>query len=214
MAIGIARMVGVRFPENFDSPYKAASVIDFWRRWHMTLSYFLRDYVYIPLGGNRHGELRQHLNLFLTMLIGGLWHGANWTFVVWGAVHGVMLSINHAWRRMGLKLPEWVGWMLTFTAVVSAFVIFRAGSFSRASGILTAMAGANGFRIAGSDLADPGKLRILLPALALVLLAPNRQTIVNREWRSDWAYAATFATLICISLLSIANPPPFIYFQF
>src|SRR6266446_5628433 len=136
MAIGLARMVGVRFTENFDSPYKAASVIDFWRRWHMTLSYFLRDYVYIPLGGNRHGELRQHLNLFLTMLIGGLWHGANWTFVVWGAVHGVMLSINHAWRRMGLKLPEWAGWMLTFTAVVSAFVIFRAGSFSLASGIL------------------------------------------------------------------------------
>src|SRR5205814_1843694 len=114
MAIGIARMVGVRFPENFDSPYKATSLIDFWRRWHMTLSFFLRDYVYIPLGGNRLGEMRRHLNIFATMLIGGLWHGANWTFVVWGAAHGLMLSINHAWRSAGMKLPDWAGWLLTF----------------------------------------------------------------------------------------------------
>src|SRR5215469_9719231 len=98
MAIGLAQMFGVRFPENFDSPYKARSVIEFWRRWHMTLSLFLRDYLYIPLGGNRCGELRTHINLFITMLLGGLWHGANWTFVTWGALHGVLLSINHWWR--------------------------------------------------------------------------------------------------------------------
>jgi D-alanyl-lipoteichoic acid acyltransferase DltB (MBOAT superfamily) len=98
MAIGLARMFGVRFPENFDSPYQCTNMVEYWRRWHITLSFFLRDYVYIPLGGNRKGELRQHLNLFLTMLAGGLWHGASWTFVVWGGLQGVALSVNHAWR--------------------------------------------------------------------------------------------------------------------
>src|SRR6516225_9264244 len=98
MAIGLALMFGIRLPVNFRSPYQATSIIDFWRRWHITLSRFLRDYLYIPLGGNRHGEFRRYVNLLTTMLLGGLWHGANWTFVIWGAIHGAGLAINHAWR--------------------------------------------------------------------------------------------------------------------
>ena len=98
MAIGLARMFGIRFPLNFHSPYKAVNIIDFWRRWHMTLSRFLKDYLYIPLGGNRKGEVRRYVNLFITMLLGGLWHGAGWSFVAWGALHGVYLVINHIWR--------------------------------------------------------------------------------------------------------------------
>jgi D-alanyl-lipoteichoic acid acyltransferase DltB (MBOAT superfamily) len=153
MAIGLSRMFGVRLPLNFNSPYKATNMIDFWRRWHMTLSRFLRDYLYFALGGNRRGKLRRHLNLFVTMLLGGLWHGAGWTFVLWGALHGVYLMINHGWRslrqRIGLaaatstlgRLPSIA---LTFLAVVVAWVFFRAESMTAAFAMLRAMAGGNG----------------------------------------------------------------------
>ncbi len=136
MAIGSARLFGIRLPENFRSPYKASSIIDFWRRWHMTLSRFLRDYLYFSLGGNRHGSARRYLNLTLTMLLGGLWHGAAWTFIIWGGLHGVYLCINHAWRaacgKLGLEgfrtspllTPVYV--LLTFFASALAFVVFRA----------------------------------------------------------------------------------------
>src|SRR5205807_252727 len=103
---------------NFDSPYKSRSVIEFWRRWHMTLSFFLRDYLYIPLGGNRYGERRRYVNLFITMLLGGLWHGANWTFVLWGGLHGVFLAINHAWRKIDVRMPDALAWVTTLAAVV------------------------------------------------------------------------------------------------
>ena len=107
MAIGLARMFGVKLPVNFNSPYKAPRIIDFWRRWHMTLSRFLRDYLYIPLGGNRKGPARRYLNLMLTMLLGGLWHGAGWTYVVWGGLHGLYLLVNHAWRNLTkFELPD------------------------------------------------------------------------------------------------------------
>src|SRR5471032_1107650 len=104
MAIGLARMVGIHLPINFNSPYQAPNIIEFWRRWHMTLSRFLRDYLYIPLGGNRKGNMRRYVNLLATMVLGGLWHGANWTFLIWGALHGAFLTVNHLWRaRFGLS---------------------------------------------------------------------------------------------------------------
>jgi alginate O-acetyltransferase complex protein AlgI len=153
MALGLALMMSIRLPLNFNSPYQATSIIDFWRRWHMTLSRFLRDYLYVPLGGNRRGELRRFVNLMLTMLIGGLWHGAAWTFVAWGALHGVYLIINHAWQRFGaaVRLP-WRGtpmgrctaWLITFLAVVVAWVFFRAESFGAAKAMLRGMAGWGG----------------------------------------------------------------------
>src|SRR5574340_189032 len=114
MALGAALMFGIRLPVNFNSPYKATSIIEFWRRWHMTLSRFLRDYLSNPLGGNRKGKLRRYLNLMVTMLLDGLWHGAGWTFVVWGALHGAYLAINHLWREVVAErflygVPNWMG---------------------------------------------------------------------------------------------------------
>ena len=153
MAIGLSRMFGILLPLNFDSPYKAASIIDFWRRWHITLSRFLRDYLYFALGGNRKGAMRRHINLFLTMLIGGLWHGAGWTFVCWGALHGVYLALNHAWRSLCLvfgfkpeRLPGWNAYarLLTFVSVVVAWVFFRAADLNAALSMLKGMAGMNG----------------------------------------------------------------------
>lgn len=150
MAVGLARLFGVRLPVNFFSPYRATSIIDFWRRWHMTLSRFLRDYLYVPLGGNRHGPARRYLNIMITMLLGGLWHGAGWTFVAWGALHGALLILNHAWRvmsrRLGLKggmLGQVCGWLLTMFTVTVAWVFFRADTFAGAQVMLTGMSGWN-----------------------------------------------------------------------
>lgn len=156
MAIGLARMCGVHFPLNFSSPYKAHNIIEFWRRWHMTLSQFLRDYLYIPLGGNRHGPLRRYLNLMITMVLGGLWHGAAWTFVLWGAMHGIYLVLNHAWqfvtRKLGLTgvlrgAGRPIGIFVTFSAVTIAWVFFRASSLPHAVAILRGMTGINGIRL-------------------------------------------------------------------
>lgn len=154
MAIGLARMFGIMLPLNFNSPYKAYNIVDFWRRWHMTLSRFLRDYVYIPLGGNRQCKTRRYINLMTTMLLGGLWHGAGWTFVIWGGLHGLYLMINHAWQGMFGRSPrpDYVSGvrkipsvLLTFVAVTFAWVYFRAEDFAAANNILLAMLGTQGF---------------------------------------------------------------------
>ncbi len=155
MAIGLARMFGIRLPLNFSSPYKANCIIDFWRRWHMTLSRFLRDYLYIPLGGSKKGNFRRFTNLFITMLLGGLWHGAGWTFIFWGGLHGLYLVINHAWRwfskRLGLNIATlWYSTfarIVTFIAVVISWVFFRSTTLDSALNILKAMAGLNGIRL-------------------------------------------------------------------
>jgi alginate O-acetyltransferase complex protein AlgI len=150
MAVGLALMFNVRLPVNFNSPYKAVSIIDFWRRWHITLSRFLRDYLYIALGGNRRGPRHRYVNIFATMLLGGLWHGAGWTFVLWGALHGAYLVINHLWRawRPRRREASTVGRLtaraLTLLAVVVGWVVFRAESVDSAWTMLRGMAGANG----------------------------------------------------------------------
>ena len=157
MAIGLARMFGIILPLNFYSPYKARNIIDFWSRWHITLSRFLRDYLYIPLGGNRKGRARRYTNLMVTMLIGGLWHGAGWTFVMWGALHGFYLIVNHFWhslRRMfghDLEKTSMAGRgaarMLTLIAVMIGWAFFRAESFEGALNVVLAMGGANGISL-------------------------------------------------------------------
>ncbi|OQX11968.1 MAG: hypothetical protein BWK76_18390 [Desulfobulbaceae bacterium A2] len=144
MAIGAALLFNIRLPINFDSPYKSKNIRDFWRRWHITLSRWLRDYIYIPLGGNRGGLLRGAINIFLTFLLGGLWHGAGWTFVFWGALHGGALVMNRFWERAGLRMPGWAGWLVTFLFVNAAWVFFRAETFTGALIILKGMAGLNG----------------------------------------------------------------------
>lgn len=141
MAIGLAYLFGIKLPLNFYSPYKATSIIDFWHRWHMTLSVFLRDYLYIPLGGNRKGPFRRYVNLILTMLLGGLWHGANWTFVLWGLMHGLYLTVNHLWRWLfgSVRLPKVACQLVTLMAVIVAWVPFRADNIHVASSMLHSM---------------------------------------------------------------------------
>lgn len=152
MAVGLGRLFGIRLPINFYSPYRSRNIIDFWRRWHMTLSRFLKDYLYIPLGGNRVGASRQRINLMLTMLLGGLWHGAGWTFIIWGGLHGIYLLINHLWRGRtklrGISTPNrlagCMNWLLTFLAVSIAWVFFRAESLGSAGQVLAGATGFNG----------------------------------------------------------------------
>jgi alginate O-acetyltransferase complex protein AlgI len=181
MAVGLALLFGIRLPVNFRSPYKAASIIEFWRRWHITLSRFLRDYLYIPLGGNRLGEQRRYLNLMVTMLLGGLWHGAGWNFLIWGGLHGLYLCVNHLWQAWrggqasasakGLILKgiairgfaKGLSWAITFFAVVIAWVFFRARSVD---GAWQMLGGLFGFEAGSSAYASPGILRLMdLPLL-------------------------------------------------
>jgi alginate O-acetyltransferase complex protein AlgI len=173
MAIGLARLFGFTLPANFLSPYKSSNIIEFWRRWHITLSFFLRDYLYIPLGGSRKGSLRRSTNLMATMLLGGLWHGAGWTFIAWGAVHGALLVGNHVWRgareRLGFSRTSWAGtvlcWALTFVAVATAWVLFRADNFSAAVSIIKAMYGLDGQSVFGQFTAYYLEQRALIYGL-------------------------------------------------
>jgi alginate O-acetyltransferase complex protein AlgI len=213
MAIGLSRMFNIKLPLNFDSPYKAVNIIDFWRRWHMTLSRFLRDYLYIALGGNRKGVSRRYINLALTMLLGGLWHGAGWTFVIWGGLHGIYLVINHGWRALrgriggasGGLFGRLASTLLTFLAVVVAWVFFRAHDVSSALAMLSSMAGQNGVvlpagvgRALGAGLPEvlapfgisfgdvgllfkrPWEAYWIAGSLLFVWLLPNTQEIMRR----------------------------------
>lgn len=139
MAIGAALLFNIKLPINFNSPYKATSIQDFWRRWHITLSRFLKDYIYIPLGGNRKGELRTYTNLFSTFLLGGIWHGAGWTFVFWGALHGLALVIHRFWQKLGLRMPTLLAWFITFNFINIAWVFFRAKEWNDAVKVLSGM---------------------------------------------------------------------------
>ena len=187
MAIGLSYIFGVRFPANFNSPYKAVNIVEFWRRWHITLSRFLRDYLYVPLGGNRHGSVRRYLNLLITMLLGGLWHGAGWTFVIWGGLHGIYLVINHAWRavRAGAgadlsrsTLPgRFAARAVTLLAVIVAWVFFRATTLTAAYGMLSGMAGQNGFVLSAADAASLGSFGRWM-AGAGVTFAPAMQASI------------------------------------
>jgi alginate O-acetyltransferase complex protein AlgI len=205
MAIGISLVFGIRLPANFNSPYKATNIIDFWRRWHMTLSRFLRSYLYIPLGGNRNGKARRYLNLLLTMGLGGLWHGASWTFLLWGLLHGMYLAINHGWQTLipvGSRLRTNllytpISWGVTMVAVMIGWVFFRAATVGGAFTIVGAMFGGNGIALpvqligtgsAGFLYADAGwlgavggvrALFVLGIGLLIVLVAPNLQQVFS-----------------------------------
>ncbi|MCQ8179889.1 MBOAT family protein [Methylomonas sp. SURF-1] len=210
MAIGLALMMGVRLPLNFNSPYKAVNIIEFWRRWHMTLSRFLRDYLYIALGGNKKGPLRRYANLLITMLLGGLWHGAGWTFIIWGALHGCYLIVNHGWhavrRSLGhdlassSRLGRLSGNLLTFLAVVVGWVYFRANDVDTAHRILASMLALPQLQLSpfysavvqqsalGAWVAVTGVsvsaeailLAVLSVAVSITFLAPNTQQIMGR----------------------------------
>ncbi len=208
MALGLALMFGIVLPQNFDAPYRATSLRDFWRRWHMTLSRFLRDYLYIPLGGNRRGLGVQLWALFATMALGGLWHGAGLTFVAWGVAHGLGLGAGVLWRRAGLTMPAWLGWALTVFFVVLCWVPFRATSFDAALRIYEALFGLAPW---GSEF----KWRAIAIAAAVALIGPTAWEAVHRvpPWRS---IAVGFATVFVIVLFKLGDDAnyEFIYFQF
>ena len=212
MAVGVAFMIGLRFPQNFDSPYKAANPSDFWRRWHMSLSSWLRDYLFIPLGGSRGTTFATVRNLLITFLLAGLWHGPAWTFVFWGLLWGVFQAVHVLFRKWGLT-PGWV-WLnrlLTFLAAVLAWVFFRAASMGEAFDVLRAMIGLNGVK--------GGTLLPLAPVLALLIVAgllwvnfaPNTWQIKPQP---KLRYALVLGILVGASLLALSTPSPFLYFQF
>jgi D-alanyl-lipoteichoic acid acyltransferase DltB (MBOAT superfamily) len=230
MAIGISLMFGVFLPLNFNSPYQARNIIDFWRRWHMTLSQFLRDYLYVPLGGNRHGRILRYVNLMLTMALGGLWHGAAWTFVIWGVLHGAYLCINHAWNHFGPAVaPRFApaangaAFVLTFLSVVVAWVFFRADSLASAMYVLARMADPTQVTFGRVEMLDTG---LILIYAAIAWFAPNTQAIMgydhqNRSvgealgaWRIRPALLYASAAVLAFGILGIQQHSEFIYFRF
>ncbi|MGI4958495.1 MAG: MBOAT family O-acyltransferase [Janthinobacterium lividum] len=211
MAIGLALMFGLTLPVNFNAPYRSTSLRDFWRRWHITLSRFLRDYLYIPLGGNRSGVARQCVNLGLTMLLGGLWHGAAWTFVAWGGLHGFGLAVNHLWTRAGLRMPAWLGWIVTMLFVIVGWVVFRSPDFSTARHVLGSMAGLHG--IGGLHLRNAIVLWI---AMVVAVIGPSSQKAALSMLRpSPWLAVPAGAAFVFLLFLTGGRVPnEFIYFQF
>jgi D-alanyl-lipoteichoic acid acyltransferase DltB (MBOAT superfamily) len=240
MAVGLALMFGIDFPVNFVSPYKATSIIEFWRRWHVTLSRFLRDYLYIPLGGNRRGATRRYVNLAVTMLLGGLWHGASWNFVIWGGLHGVYLGINHAGAgrlraAVGARQARLLGWALTFVAVTCAWVFFRATTLTGALGMLAAMFGfapafwpvstapsslghAAGFLLLSAVIctALPNMYQVLRDH-QIGLVPPDAVGPARLRWTPSLASGALYGAIFIVALgflFFTPNESPFLYFQF
>lgn len=214
MAIGLGRTMNFNLPQNFDSPYQATSIIDFWRRWHMTLSQFVKSYIYIPLGGNRHGQFAKMKNLFVSMLLIGLWHGANWTYIIWGGVHGVMLVINHTWRKLNFELPNFIGWLITYTCVFSALVIFRSANISEAWHYLSVMYHFQSFDL---NILKTAEFEMYIPLFAACALAFFSKSvpdlIKNFQPNLKYAFAMSLA-LISSLLLMFEQISEFLYFQF
>jgi alginate O-acetyltransferase complex protein AlgI len=208
MALGVALLFGVLLPQNFDAPYRAASLQDFWRRWHITLSRFLRDYVYIPLGGNRHGMPRQLWALFATMTLGGLWHGAGLTFVAWGVAHGLGLGAVVLWQRADFRMPALLAWALTFAFVALTWVLFRAESFGAALAVFRGLAGL-------APLGDGFDPRLILVAAAIAILGPTSWTMVAAARPARWTAVALGLGFAAV-LLAVGNDgnQTFIYQQF
>jgi alginate O-acetyltransferase complex protein AlgI len=217
IAIGVANLLGYRFPQNFNQPYRALSVQDFWRRWHITLSNWLRDYLYKPLGGSHHGVAWTYFALMVTMLLGGLWHGANWNFVIWGAMHGTALVIE---RSLGLtgkdgarRLPPLFAWLITFHFVCFAWIFFRSQTFDSALDYFRVMFSFQSFAITMTPL-----VALMFVLGALTQIVPDRVQERAEAWYDRTSLALKVAVLVVVIwLIAVASPdgvPPFIYFQF
>ena len=235
MAIGGAQMFNVVFPPNFDAPYRAANIRDFWRRWHMTLSSFLKHHVYIPLGGSRFGPERTSAAIMATFLLGGLWHGAGWTFLFWGLLNGIGVIVHDAWRRTPFRMPQVLAWLLTFLFVNVGWVFFRAHSVFDALAILRAMAGWNGLVLPAS-LARFAPLPFIEsgPSFSMALSHINGSIhtylwLVTgfalaffvkaidgtaRPMTPTWRSAALAAVLAAYTVLSLRHSAQFLYFRF
>ena len=212
MAIGLALLFNIKLPINFNSPYKATDIQDFWRRWDITLSRFLKDYIYIPLGGNRKGEFGTYNNLLATFIIGGIWHGAGWTFVFWGFLHGIALVIHRVWSKLGFKIWTWLAWLITFNFINIAWVFFRAKEWADAINVLGSMFSLENviFNINYLEVA------ILLIAFVIILFFRNSISYYNNKFQISVKQILVFITLMTISILSIrlGNASEFLYFNF
>jgi alginate O-acetyltransferase complex protein AlgI len=236
MAIGVSRLMGFHIPINFNSPYKATSVSDFWQRWHISLSRFLRNYLYIPLGGNRRGQLQRYRNLILTMLLGGLWHGSHWTFVIWGGLHGLYLCIQHGWQyslrnkyRQPTALSNSINRIITFIAVMIAWCFFRAPDVASAFRVLAGMVGNNGISMV-TEIDALGAVMLLLGAFVafympntneLFLFTGREQgtkltspSVVAAKWTPNFLWGLTVGCIFALCILSIERTSDFIYAQF
>jgi alginate O-acetyltransferase complex protein AlgI len=229
MAIGAALLFNIRLPLNFNSPYKALSIQDFWRRWHMTLSRWLRDYVYVPLGGNRVPTHRIYLNLFLTFVIGGLWHGAGWTFLLWGVLHGLALCLNRLWRSLGMQLPIYFAWAVTFLFVHSAWVVFRAPDIPTALAVFRSMLGfgqgktepvavpgTSGMIENWGQVASDGNLYFIAVFAMVAFFARNSMELIADRSSFRLRHSLLVASsLLAFLLLGISSEAPeFLYFNF
>ena len=213
MALGAARLFNIRMPINFDSPYRATDLRDFWSRWHITLSRFLREYLYIPLGGNRRGVRRSAAILLVTFALGGLWHGAAWTFVAWGVLHGAGLVVLRAWQRTGWRLPPLAGWATTLLFVMTGWVFFRAASLADAASILRAMAGRA--PTAGHALTQTSATGLAVVAVAtLVALWPRNSNAMVAGFTPRPLNALAAAASLVVCVLQLGRVTPFLYFNF
>jgi alginate O-acetyltransferase complex protein AlgI len=220
MAIGLGRMFGFRFGENFSAPYRAASITDFWRRWHISLSTFLRDYLYIPLGGNRRGVRRTYVNLMTVMVLGGLWHGANWTFVIWGLLHGVLLAFERAMAGRvpwAARVPQFAKVAVTFLIVLVTWVFFRADDVSTAGRYLSTMMGMGSPMATASLLVDwqrSGSGVLLLGAAALVVWGAPTSARFLASLSLPKVVLSIALFVVSVTIMLAQGYSPFLYFQF
>ncbi len=231
MAMGLALLFGLTLPINFNSPYKALNIADFWRRWHVTLGRFIREYLYIPLGGSRNGPGRTLIALIVTMLLAGLWHGAGWTFVLWGGLHGLYLATNYGWQKLGLKMPALLAWSMTYLAVTWAWVLFRAASLTDAVAVWKSMLGLNGIVIpeslrdtlpylndwvqwAHSNTTTGLEWIVLLPLIYFVATQPNVHALFKMKFKPDWRWGSVTASAAMVSIAQLGGYSQFLYWDF
>jgi alginate O-acetyltransferase complex protein AlgI len=237
MAIGLAKMFSVDLPVNFLSPYKSSNIIEFWRSWHITLSRFLKQYIYIPLGGNRVNSYRAYLNLIIVMLIGGIWHGAGWTYIIWGVLHGTFLVINHMWQKFSIKYtitryyPKWISWFVTFICVTIAWIFFRSNSIISALNFIISLLNFDQYKIFDEKISFE---YLLLPLSAIIsFFMPNSTEIMSQykigimpsghpidcpktvyTWRYTCAYLFITALAAGVAIFYQTELPQFLYWKY
>jgi len=232
MAIGLALLFNIKIPINFNSPYKAVNIKDFWRRWHITLSRFLTQYIYIPLGGNRISNMRTYINIFIIFFISGFWHGAGWTFILWGSMHGVAMIIQRAWSNMGMRMNWILAWFITFMFINATWVFFRASDFQTALQVLKSMIGLNGFavpetlasgfnwQLAGEQLyqftlsGDLWQTLIYIIGAFIIVLFTKNAMQLTQNLKPNPLYAIFAAVLFIIASLQLNEVSEFLYFNF
>jgi alginate O-acetyltransferase complex protein AlgI len=227
MATGAALLFNIRLPINFNSPYKALNIQDFWRRWHMTLNRFMTQYIYFPLGGSKVGPIRAYINIMIIFMISGFWHGAGWTFIFWGFLHGVASVIYRWWKLRGYSMPKWLAWFITFQFVNAAWVFFRATNFDQAIYIIKAMVGLENFvlptrvaRLISMNLVPDGPLLftyysviLILIALYIVAIQKNSFELMHR-FKPNYLNLVFIVVISIVSILQLGKVSEFLYFNF